>query len=161
LTKEEFRNIYNQFFENIRRYLYFRSGSKELSTDIAQETFLKIWQKQLKYDPEKVKPLLYKIAGDLFVNHLRRTKIEGEYLKAIKLNFTEEDDSSTIEYKELKQVYEKALTRLPEKQRVVFLMSRMEELTYKEIAERLHISIKAVEKRMSLALTELRKVIQK
>ena len=48
---------------------------------------------------------------------------------------------------------------MPEKQRIVFLMSRMEELTYKEIAERLDLSVKAVEKRMSIALGELRKII--
>jgi RNA polymerase sigma-70 factor (ECF subfamily) len=45
---------------------------------------------------------------------------------------------------------------MPENQRVVFLMSRMEDLTYREIAERLELSIKAVEKRMSLALKLLK-----
>ena len=44
-----------------------------------------------------------------------------------------------------------------EKQRSVFLMSRMEDMTYKEIAERLDLSVKAVEKRMSIALAELKK----
>ena len=50
--------------------------------------------------------------------------------------------------------------RLPENQRIVFLMSRTEELTYQEIATRLSISVKAVEKRMSGALSRLRKELR-
>lgn len=160
MTTEEFKETYDKFFDSIRSYLFYRSGNTELSTDIAQETFLKIWQKQLTYDPQKTKALLYKIASDMFVNHVRREKVEGDYLKAIKLNFTEEGHDTALEYEELKQTYEKTLAKLPEKQRIVFLMSRMEDLTYKEIASRLQISVKAVEKRMSQALSEIRKSIQ-
>ena len=69
-----------------------------------------------------------------------------------KENSTEQE----LEYTELKSAYEKALAKLPEKQRTVFLMSRMEEMTYKEIAERLEVSVKAVEKRMSIALSVLK-----
>jgi RNA polymerase sigma-70 factor (ECF subfamily) len=61
--------------------------------------------------------------------------------------------------KQLKLKYETALSRLPEKQRTVFLMSRNEELKYAEIAERLDISVKTVEKRMSAVLAYLRKVL--
>ncbi|MEA1899112.1 MAG: sigma factor-like helix-turn-helix DNA-binding protein [Bacteroidota bacterium] len=49
---------------------------------------------------------------------------------------------------------------MPEKQRIVFLMSRQEGLKYIEIAERLNLSVKAVEKRMNLALTYLKKAIK-
>lgn len=65
-----------------------------------------------------------------------------------------------LQYRELQQRYEKALSDLPEKQRVVFLMSRHEEMSYQEIATRLSLSVKAVEKRMSGALTRLKKVLQ-
>jgi RNA polymerase sigma factor (sigma-70 family) len=64
-------------------------------------------------------------------------------------------------FEELKNRYETALTNLPEKQRTVFLMSRMEELKYHEIAERCGLSVKAVEKRMNLALSYLKQAIGK
>ncbi len=160
MTQEEFKNIYDQYFDAIRGYLYYRSGNTELATDIAQEAFIKIWEKQFDYEPKKIKSLLYKISGDIFINHIRREKVAGDYLKEIKFNFKEDCSDNSLEYQELKQNYETVLAKLPEKQRSVFLMSRLEELTYKEIAERLDLSVKAVEKRMNKALSELKKIIK-
>ena len=156
MTREEFKYIYDQYFDAIRRYLYFRSGNEELASDIAQEAFIKIWEKQFDYENKKIKSLLYKISGDMFISHIRKEKVASEYLKEIKFSFNEDNTGDSLEYNELKQTYEKALAKLNEKQRTVFLMSRIEELKYKEIAERLDISVKAVEKRMSIALAELK-----
>lgn len=96
----------------------------------------------------------------MFLSHLRREKIANDYLKEIKFNFKKENIDNPLEYDELLQSYEIALAKLPEKQRVVFLMNRMEGLTYKEISERLQIGVKAVEKRMSSALSKLRSMIK-
>ena len=65
-----------------------------------------------------------------------------------------------MQYNELQANYAKALAALGEKQRTVFLMARMEGLKYHEIAERLNLSVKAVEKRMSIALGYLKKALQ-
>ena len=65
-----------------------------------------------------------------------------------------------MQYEELSNQYNVALKNLPEKQRIVFLMSRMDEMKYNEIADNLGLSIKAVEKRMKLALEYLRKALQ-
>lgn len=141
-------------------YIYYRSGNGELATDIAQEVFIKVWEKQFDYHPNKIKSLLYKIGLDIYISHYRKVKVETKYLNEIKFNFTEGVSTNSLEYQELKTLYEKTLANLPEKQREVFLMSRLEELTYKEIAERLEIGVKAVEKRMSLALGVLKKAIK-
>lgn len=143
-------------FAAIRNYVFFRSGDTEVATDIAQETFLKIWEKQHSIHPESVKGLLYKIAGDLFVSHYRKQKRSFNFFN----HFVLEEDGQTPEeilaYEQLKGDYQKALEKLPEKQRTVFLMSRVENMKYTEIAEALGLSVKAVEKRMGLALNHLR-----
>ena len=65
-----------------------------------------------------------------------------------------------MEFNELKLKYEKALSSLPENQRIVFLMSRKDGMKYSEIAEYLQISVKAVEKRMSKTLAYMRKSLK-
>jgi RNA polymerase sigma-70 factor (ECF subfamily) len=119
LDKKDFKLIFDTHFESIKNYIFYRIGDIDMATDLAQDVFVKIWEKQLDLDP----------------NH-------AKYL-----------------YKQLKTRYESALQKLPEKQRTVFMMSRMEELKYTEIAQLLDISIKTVEKRMSNALFYLRKAL--
>ena len=95
----------------------------------------------------------------MFISHIRHETNAKEYIQEIKFRFSEEY-SDIDENDELKQKYEKALTRLPDKQRVVLLMNKMDGLTYKEIAENLNLSVKAVEKRMSSALKTLKKEVK-
>ncbi|MDD4638355.1 MAG: sigma factor-like helix-turn-helix DNA-binding protein, partial [Bacteroidales bacterium] len=64
---------------------------------------------------------------------------------------------NNTEYNELAKQYSDALVSMPEKQRIAFLLSRNENLKYHEISQRLNISVKAVEKRVSGALEILRK----
>ena len=155
MTEEQFKNIYNQYGRAIRNFIYYRSGDTEISDDITQETFIKVWEKQFVYDVKKTKSLLYKIASGLFIDHIRKNKIGTEYIQELKFNLKNDVESSE-ENELLLQKCEKALANLSEKERVVFLLSRKDELKYREIAERLNISVKAVEKRMSQALKKLR-----
>lgn len=159
MTKEEFKHIYDNYFDPVRNYLFYRSGDTDVATDIAQEVFLKLWEKQLPLDRNKVKGLLFKMAGDMFISRYRRSKVEMDYSKSLQFDYNEQSPEEHYLYEELKMIYEKTLLKLPEKQRVVFLMSRLEKLKYYEIAERLNISVKAVEKRMKYALLFLRKAL--
>ncbi len=143
-------------FAQVRNYVFFRSGNTELATDIAQETFLKIWEKQNIIQPEKVKGLLYKVANDLFISHCRKEKRSFEFFKHYSLNGIEYSPEEHMAFEQLKENYRLALDKMPEIQRAVFLMSRVENLKYAEIAERIGISVKAVEKRMKNALEFLR-----
>ena len=160
MTKEQFKTLFDMYFDDIRRYLYYRSGDEDLSTDLAQDTFMRIWEKELQVLPEKDKALLYKIAGDLFVSHTRREKLRKEAPDRIRFEQSSRTPEEEMQFQEIQEKYEKALIKLPENQRIVFLMSRMEELTYPEIAARLSLSVKAVEKRMTGALSRLRKEIK-
>lgn len=156
MKKEEFKSLFDTYFEEVRRYVLYRSGNEELATDIAQETFIRIWEKQLSIDMKKVKGLLFKIAGDLFVSHYRREKASFNLLNNFRPDENSLSPEDDLNFAELKTAYEKALETMPEKQRVVFLMSRIEDLKYKEIADQLELSVKAIEKRMNLALAHLK-----
>lgn len=160
MSKEEFKYIYDQYFDVIRNYIYYRSGNAELATDIAQETFIKVWEKQFEYKEGQIKALLYKIASDYFINHLRHKKITEENITELKFRMIDsnaEDEEMDV----LKVKYEKALAKLPEKQRIVFLMNKMGNYTYKEISDDLNLSVKAIEKRMSKAIKMLKDELRK
>jgi len=160
VTKEEFKNLFDLYFEDIRRYLYYRCGDTTVSTDLAQDTFMRIWEKQMDLQAEKDVGLLYKISGDLFVSHMRREKLRRESPELIRFEQRDSSPEDELLYQELQEKYEKALLKLSEAQRIAFLMSRTEELSYQEIATRLSISIKAVEKRITGALSRLRKELR-
>jgi RNA polymerase sigma factor (sigma-70 family) len=160
VTKEQFKNLFDLYFEDIRRYLYYRCGDTVLSTDLAQDTFMRIWEKQMDVQADRDKGLLYKIAGDLFVSHTRREGLRKAAPDMIRFEQQYQTPEEEMQFRELQKKYEQVLMKLPENQRLVFLMSRTEELSYQEIATRLSLSVKAVEKRMSGALTRLRKELK-
>lgn len=143
-------------FDPIRNYIYYRCNDEHIATDIAQEAFFKLWEKNLDYHANKTKGLLYKIAKELWISSHRKQQSADKYRLTLNERSDTENPENSLEFKELKQEYETILSDLPETQREVFLMSRLEDLSYKEIAERLELSIKAVEKRMSLCLKTLR-----
>ena len=159
MTQQDYKLCFDQFFDALRNYLYYKCGDSELATDIVQDIFLKVWEKPIDVKSKTIKSLLYKMVNDAFFDHLRKNKVANKYLQRLDLTLSSSVPDEILEFKELKQQYEIILATLGEKQRSVFLMSRMEDLTYKEIGERLSIRVKAVEKRMSQALKVLKQKV--
>jgi RNA polymerase sigma-70 factor (ECF subfamily) len=156
LKKEEFKTLFSAYFEDVRRYILYRSGNEEIATDIAQDTFMRIWEKQMTVDQKTAKGLLFKIAGDLYVSQYRREQVRFNFFNTFQPNKSNNNPEDELNFQELQRAYEAALKSMPEKQRTVFLMNRIDELKYREIAEQLDLSVKAIEKRMSQALEHLK-----
>ena len=157
LTEKDFNGLFNTWFDPVRRYIFYRCGNSDLATDVAQETFLRVWEKQLEPQNGKAAGLLYKIASDFMISHYRREKIKMNYQGNLRIDETDTSPEENLVFKELMEQYNKLLAGMPDKQRTVFLLSRMDDLKYHEISVRLGISVKAVEKRMTLALKLIRK----
>lgn len=157
-----FRELFFRFAAPLRHFIFFRSGDWTGAEDAVQESFLRLWKNCQAVPPEKVKSYLYTVANHLFLDDLRRQQVAFRFVQYAQYNSALEVPASDgeLEARELQERLEAALGHLPEGQRVVFLMNRVEKLTYTEIAERLGLSVKAVEKRMHSALVELRKCIE-
>lgn len=156
MTAKDFKMIYDTHFDDLRRYLIYRSGDQDLSGDIAQNVFMKVWTKKIELTSGNIKSLLFKMATDEFISHIRRKKVERAYSDSIDLRLLQESDNGDDELKDKKEQFKKALNQLPEKQRTALLMNKMQGLTYEEIAESLNLSEKAIEKRISQALGTLK-----
>ena len=158
MTAKDFKMIYDTHFDDLRRYLIYRSGDQDLSGDIAQNVFMKVWTKKIEIASGNIKSLLFKMATDEFISHIRRKKVEKEYTESIDLRLIRESDNND-DLLEKKVLFQKALNQLPEKQKTALLMNKMQGLTYKEIAEILNLSQKAIEKRIGLAIKSLKQNI--
>ena len=158
-------NVFKELFfthsEYLRNFLYYKSGNLALSEDLVQESFSKLWENCAKTSLDKAKSFLFTVANNLFLNNVKHQKI---VLKFENRGHTEKDNLDPqylLEEKEFKARLEQAISDLPELQRVVFLMNRIDKKKYREIADELNISVKAVEKRMHNALKTLRMIHKK
>jgi RNA polymerase sigma-70 factor (ECF subfamily) len=143
----------------LRNYLYYKFGDLSMSEDIVQESFIKLWLNCSKVTFEKSKSFLFTVANNLFIDKKRHEKVVLEFKKRPQKSIDNESPEFILEEKEFMIKLQNSIGGLPDKQREVFLLNRIERKTYKEIAEMLQLSIKAVEKRMHNALIHVRKEI--
>jgi len=157
-----FEIVFNSFQGVIFNFLLFKTRDPYIAEDLLQETFLKVWKNRSTLDETRsLKNYLYTIADNLTHNHFRHAKVVADHLGRTesKMFTTIDNPQFILEEKEWYLALAAAIEALPEKTRIVFLMSRMEDLTYEEIADRLSLSIKTVESHMTKALKLLRKAL--
>jgi RNA polymerase sigma-70 factor (ECF subfamily) len=130
-----------------------------LAEDVAQDAFVKLWETRDRIDKTSIKAYLYTIAGNLLINQLKRDQLKFKFLNLQTDRVDKANPEYLIEMQEFDEKLQHALSQVPDGAREVFLMNRIDGLKYHEIAERLGLSMKAVEKRMSRALSVLRKLI--
>ncbi len=155
LNQVEFEQLFDQYFESIKNFVYFKTGNTAVSEDIVQETFIKLWERRTEIKKETVSSLLYTIASNLSKNHIKHQAVVFNFANKQRIHSYADTPQQILEGQEFKDKLEMALGSLSEAHRTTFLMNRIEKLTYVEIAKRLEISVKTVEKRMSVSLKQL------
>ena len=160
--QQNFEEIFNKHSQTLRNYIYYKCGDTQQAEDIVQEAYIKLWNNCAKVIFEKAKSFLYTVANNHFLNEVAHKKVVLEYQKQnISNNTTIETPQYLLEEEEFHKKLKKAIADLPERQREVFLLSRIDKKKYSEIADIVGISVKAVEKRMSKALLTLKEQIGK
>lgn len=158
-------DTYAAFFRKnaplLRNFLIYKYGSELEAEDVVQESFIKLWQKCDKVPVEKARSFLYTAAQNLSVSIKRREKIRLTFEKeeGVEIDKSNETPEFQLEEKEFFNKLQRSMENLPERQREAFLLSRIEKKPYKEIAEIMDVSVKAVEKLMHKALLKIKKEI--
>ncbi|HYG51486.1 MAG TPA: sigma-70 family RNA polymerase sigma factor [Flavobacteriales bacterium] len=157
--KNNFNALYKDNARPLRNFIYYRCGDIAKAEDFTQEAMISLWENCMKVQFQKAKSFLYTVARNLIIDESRHNKVKLAFIKQDALNERPEDPSYIMEKKEFEKKLEEAISDLPETQRETFLMNRVDKMTFAEIAEALDISVKAVEKRMHLALSSLKEKI--
>jgi len=153
-----FNTVFKANSRTVFNFIYYKFGNEEKANDAVQEAFVKLWENCAKVTPEKAKSYLYTVANNLYLNVLKAEKVRMKYADK-SLKSTNETPEFLLEENEFKEKLENALNSLPENQRTTFLLNRIDGKKYAEIAEMEGVSVKAIEKRMHLALKALRERI--
>lgn len=152
-----FNGFYHKYSRDLYNFMYYKSGDGDQAMDLAQEAFVKIFENCGKIQFSKAKSYLFTTANNLFLNVVKHQKVKLSYANQQPAEaISGEDPQFVLQEKEYMQQLEDAISELTEAQREVFLLNRIDGKKYREIAEMLDISEKAVEKRMMGALKKLR-----
>ena len=155
ISESEFVALFRAFNTSVKNFVYYKTGDMELAEDIMQDTFLKFWEKKGDIKIATAKSLLYTIAGNLSVNRMEHRRVVLQFANSYVQPPHSHSPEFEAELKEFDLRLQKAIADLDERNRVVFLMNRIDGMTYTEIAENIGLTVKAVEKRMKKALDYL------
>lgn len=148
-----YRHFYPLLFATARKYV----EDKAVAEEIVQDVFLQLWEKALELEhAAALKSYLFRAVINRSLNHLQRTQLLREHHTAIKYLQDESYLCTFIEEQELRERIHHAVSRLPEKCRQIFKLSRYEGLKNNEIAHQLDLSVKTVENQMTIALKQLK-----
>lgn len=160
--KEAFTFLYQRYWSKVYNFTNLYILSPDASEEIVQEVFIKLWENREDIDEHKnFDGYLFIITRNLIFNHSRqdfnRLFYQATMLKAVEESYSVEEELETAD---LREYIHSLIDMLPPRQQEVFRMSREDQLTYNEIAQKLQISEKTVERHMTEALKFLRKNLQ-
>ena len=152
-----FDAFYKKYQKRVFHFANTILKSKEDSENVVHEVFLKLWENRKNI--EKVRPYLFSIAYNTTISVIRKRIKEQEFIDYIKSlpESWEEPVNIDLEYRELKEKADNIINDLPGRQKEVYLLSRQNGLSYKEIAKKMNISVNTVENHLVRALRTIRK----
>jgi RNA polymerase sigma-70 factor (family 1) len=157
-SESAFEMLFRQHYRTLCNYAYSRISDREEDEEVVQDVFCRIWEQREKLAKlQSVKAYLFRCVHNSCLNKIRHQKIRQEYMEhSARENSIEVSPVTGFQLRELQDKLQAAISALPEQCGLVFKLSRYEELSYKEIATVLGISIKTVENHMGKALKIMR-----
>ncbi len=152
-----FNSLYRGYSNRLYRFAFGYLKSEDEAEELVQEVFTIIWEKRAELKDElSFKSFLFTIAFNIIRKHFRTKSYMFEYFKNEVGDDLDFSTSKTVTYESLKQYITELADRMPERRKEIFIKSRLEGFSIKEIAEQLNISHKTVENQLSEALKFIR-----
>ena len=165
-SSEAFRELFYRLYPRLVAFAT-RFVDDATAEDLVQELFTSFWEKRKQIETENITSFLFKWLQNNCLNYLKHKDIVNNYKANILLaeeriayNQEDLDTFKDLEAEDLRHIIEKALTQLPPKAQQAFRLSYLEELSHKEIAEQMNISVKTVDNHIYNATKVLRTLIK-
>jgi len=159
--KAALKDLFQEYYPYVCSSIFKIIKERNTVEDLAQEVFLRFWQKRHQITiSSSVQAYLRRMAINEALGYLRKKKMFEEEINHETMGGESPGVESEYLHGELEDHIRVAVDKLPPKCRTVFKLSRFEELSYKEIAAQMDISIKTVENQMGKALKFLRKELK-
>lgn len=165
--KKNFEDLFNQFYVPLVNYAFRLLHDRDAAKDIVQDVFCHLWDNRAELDITiPIQAFLYKMAYTKCISSLRHQAIIRKYAELAMTDIYFQDIIQTPESeqnlinKDLNRYITEAIEHLPPRCKEIFLLSKIEHKTQKEIAHQLDLSEKTVENQMGIALTRLRKELE-
>lgn len=157
--KQAFEVLFRKYFKQLTRFAYKYVHSVPVAKDLVQESFLKVWELREDLNAnQSIRSYIYNTVRNKALDYKKHQAVKRRnmpHLRLVKESSIKMDDE-IFEDPDFVERVQKAVKKLPERAREVYLLHRSEGLTYKEIAEVMGISVKTVETHMTRALKKLR-----
>ena len=162
--KNSFRNIFREFYQPLCHLSQHYLEDEDEAKGVVQDAFVKLWEIRNELNPDSnLRNFLFTLVKNSCLNLLNRRKIllkHHEKIRWMEMHYQYESlvrlGDDYLEFNELKEKIDQAIRNLPEHCRIVFEMSRFEDLKNREIADKLGVSQKTVEAHLTKALKILR-----
>jgi len=155
-----FERLFLMYYNPLCRFVNKYLNSTELSEDVVQEVFAKIWENREDWVLKtSLQSYLYKACKNKALDHIKHIKVKQRYLQENSDQEITDNGlaSDPLEKSDFIRDVQKAIEQLPKRSKLIYKLHRQDGLTYREISEVLEISQKTVESQMSIALKTLRK----
>lgn len=127
---------------------------EEIAREMVQDVFLRVWQhREAVGMMDKPEGWLFRVASNLSLSYLRRQAVEFKWLNSLtpRSEGTDDDTLNKVSFREAQQLLLQAIHSLPPKRQLIFRLSREEQLSHAEIAEKLNMSQSTVKNQIVLA----------
>lgn len=157
-NEQAFKALFQKYYASMCHYACQFLKDSDMAEETVQELFVRLWEKRITLTIDtSVSHYLFRAVRNHCLNQLQHQKIRQQYASHVMETARQEADWQPFFMElELIERIEKCISALPEKRQEIFRLSREQGLKYKEIAEKLNISVKTVEAQMGLALKYLR-----
>ncbi len=151
--------LFHDYYQPLCQYAFSFLNDREDAEEVVQNSFVRIWEKRKEISIQtSAKAYLYRMIRNSCLNEIQHQKVKTQHQEIAKMDSpgVEHASDSVAIRGELEDKIRSAMQKLPEQCRLIFTLSRFEELKYKAIAKQLNISVKTVENQMGKALKIMR-----